>query len=66
MGWPGRVGMVPPCPPASAGTGSLGGLVEAHSCEVPDSLGQLNSRKSQLPIRDRHFRTSGPVPALPT
>ena len=49
-------GMVPPRPPASAG---IGGLVVSLSCEVPDSSGQLNSRKSRFPLRDRHLRTSG-------
>jgi hypothetical protein len=52
-------GMVPPRPPASAVTGGLNDLVCPLSCEVPDSLGQLNSRKSKLPIRDRQLRTSG-------
>ena len=28
------------------------------TCEVPLSLGHLNSRKSKFPIRGRHFRAS--------
>jgi hypothetical protein len=53
-------GMVPPRPPASAGTGGLGDLVVSLSCEVPDSLGQLNSLEVQASLTRQalsHVRT---------